>query len=64
MVINTSQRRQSTSTLVIFITGRTKQVKLEVKFCPAEDTIADYFTKPLQGEPFIKSHNSNMNLKN
>ena len=37
--------------------------KLRVKFCPTNDMVADYFTKPLQGENFCKFWKIIMNLE-
>ena len=51
------------STPGIFITDRIKQGELEVKYCPTEDMIADYFTKPIQGKMFTKFHKAIMKLK-
>ena len=36
--------------------------KLEVKFCPTDDMVADFFTKPLQGAKFMKFRKTIMNL--
>ena len=46
----------------LFVTNFIKQGELEVKYCPTEDIIMDYFTKTIQGELFIKFWNSIMNL--
>ena len=37
-----------------FITDRIEKKDLQVKFCPTDDMIADYMTKPLQGMKFRK----------
>jgi hypothetical protein len=37
-----------------FCTDRIKKGELSVKYCPALDMIADYFTKPLRGSLFRK----------
>jgi hypothetical protein len=36
-----------------FIKDRIKSGELEVQFCPSNEMIADFFTKPLQGKQFI-----------
>ena len=33
-----------------------------MRYCPTEEMIADYFTKPLQGSSFRKMRNSIMNI--
>ncbi len=35
-----------------WITDRVKQGKLNIKRCPTDRMVADYFTKPLQGKQF------------
>ena len=35
-----------------WITDRVKQAKLNIKRCPTDPMVADYFTKPLQGKQF------------
>jgi hypothetical protein len=36
-----------------FIKDRIKSGEIEVEFCPTENMIADFFTKPLQGKRFL-----------
>ena len=35
-----------------FVVDKVKQKEIEIKYCPTELMIADYFTKPLQGKLF------------
>ena len=35
-----------------FVVDRVKKKEVEIKYCPTEMMIADYFTKPLQGKLF------------
>ena len=46
-----------------FITDRVKADELNIEYCPTEDMVADYFTKPLQGEKFYQFRKEMMNLK-
>ena len=46
-----------------YITDLIKRKELEVKFCPSDDMTADYLTKPLTGERFLKHRNRIMNLE-
>ena len=48
---------------ICLITNPINQFELEVKYCPTEDMIADYFTKYLQGKPFMKFCKYIMNLR-
>ena len=44
-----------------FITDNIHRGAAAVKYCPTEDMIADFFTKPLQGSQFRKLRNLIMN---
>ena len=46
-----------------FITDRIKKGKLKIEYCPTDDRVADFFTKPLQGKKFIQFSKIIMNLK-
>jgi KUP system potassium uptake protein len=37
-----------------FVTDRIQQKQMRVEYCPTEEMIADFFTKPLQGSLFRK----------
>ena len=37
-----------------FIKDRVDLGEIKIQYLPTEDMVADYFTKPLQGELFIK----------
>jgi len=37
-----------------FITDKIKKGDVKVAFCPTHDMLGDFFTKPLQGSPFIR----------
>lgn len=41
-----------------FITDRIKNKEIKVMYCPTEEMIADFFTKPVQGKLFIKFRNA------
>jgi hypothetical protein len=46
-----------------FITDRISNKELSVAYCPTEEMIGDFFTKPLQGKLFYKFRAIIMNLK-
>ena len=46
-----------------FITDRIKNDELKIEYCPTDNMVADYFTKPLQGKKFFQFRNTIMNLK-
>ena len=45
-----------------FITNRINVRELDVKYCPTEEMVTDFFTKPLQGKLFKKFWALIMNL--
>ena len=45
-----------------FITDRVKAGKVEIEYCPTEEMMADFFTKPLQGSLFRKHRNNVMGM--
>jgi hypothetical protein len=46
-----------------FVTDRINMKQMRVEYCPAEDMVADFFTKPLQGSLFRKFRAILMNLQ-
>ncbi len=46
-----------------FIEDRIQNKEFQVKFCPTDEMIADFMTKPLQGKKFFKFRKQIMNLK-
>ena len=46
-----------------FICDRVASGELSVKFCPTEDMMGDFFTKPLQGAPFRRFRDQVLNIE-
>ena len=46
-----------------FITDRIENGELEVQYCPTDNMVADFFSKPLQGSKFTEFRNMIMNTK-
>jgi len=45
-----------------FVTDRIKNGEMRVAYCPTDDMVADFFTKPLQGSQFRKLRKIILNL--
>ena len=55
------KRSKHISIRYFFIKDRVQEGELSINWCPSEDMIGDYFTKPLQGQKFIKFRDLIMN---
>ena len=47
-----------------FITDRIKSGAVKVEYCPTDDMVADFFTKPLQGSKFRTHRNTILGVSN
>ena len=45
-----SKRTKHINIRYYFITDRIKNDELQIEYCPTDNMVADYFTKPLQGK--------------
>ena len=46
-----------------FLLDRIKKGEITIKYCSTEEMIADYFTKPLQGQKFKKFRKIILNIQ-
>jgi Reverse transcriptase (RNA-dependent DNA polymerase) len=60
---SSSRRTKHLNVRYYFISDRIHNKDLTVEYCPTEEMVADYFTKPLQGKLFLKFRSTIMNLK-
>ena len=60
--LSSSKRTKHTNVQYYFITDRIRKKELSVEFCPMDEMVADFFTKPLQGKKFLKFRKQIMNL--
>ena len=60
---SSSKRTRHLNIRYYFLSDRIVNGELRVEFCPTDDMVADYFTKPLQGEKFRKFRKLVMNLQ-
>ena len=56
-IYSSSKRTKHINVRYFFIQDRIQKGEMDVKYCPTDDMIADFFTKPLQGAKFIKFRN-------
>ena len=56
-----SQRTRHVSIRYFFIKDRVDLGEIKIRYLPTEDMVADYFTKPWQGELFVKFRTAIMN---
>ena len=59
---SSGRRTRHIDTRYYFVTDRVKQGDLRVEYCPADDVLGDFFTKPLQGCKFRKFQRIVLNL--
>ena len=50
------------ATRYFYVTGRIRAKELHVEYCPTQDMLADFFTKPLQGSLFRRMRQLILNL--
>ena len=51
---SSSKRTRHINIRYFLITDKVKRGDISIDYCPTEDMIADYFTKPLQGSLFVR----------
>ena len=52
--LSSSQRTRHINVQYFFIKDRVRNGEMQIVYCPTEDMLGDFFTKPLQGEKFIQ----------
>ena len=48
------KRSRALNIRYFFITDQIEKGKIEIRYCPTEEMMADYHTKPLQGSKFVE----------
>ena len=61
--LSSSKRTKHINVRYFFVKDRIAKKELSVQFCPTEDMIADFFTKPLQGQLFYRLRDQVMNIE-
>jgi hypothetical protein len=59
---SSSKRTRHLNVRYYFITDQIKKGHVKVAFCPTQEMIADFFTKPLQGGLFVRMREKILNL--
>jgi hypothetical protein len=57
-----SKRSRHMNIRYFFIADRAKSGELRIEYCPTEEMLGDFFTKPLQGGQFYILHDDIMNI--
>ena len=52
--LSSSQRTRHINICYFFIRDRVENNDMEIVYCPTEEMLGDFFTKPLQGKKFLK----------
>jgi Reverse transcriptase (RNA-dependent DNA polymerase) len=60
--MSSSKRTRHLNIRYFFVTDCVKAKELSIKYCPTEEMVSDYFTKPLQGTLFRKMRDLIMNV--
>jgi hypothetical protein len=60
--LSSSKRTRHINIRYFFVTDLVKAKEISIKYCPTEDMVSDYFTKPLQGALFRKMRGLIMNI--
>jgi KUP system potassium uptake protein len=60
---SSSKRTKHINQRFYFVKDRIESGEICVEYCPSEEMIADFFTKPLQGALFIRIRDFIMNVK-
>lgn len=63
MTDDSSGTRTHRRVIIFFIKDSINSKEVAVKHCPADDMVADFFTKPSQGQKSIEFRRFVMNLK-
>ena len=59
---SSSKRTRHMNIRYFFVKDRVALNEIQIEYCPTEDMIADFFTKPLQGKQFYKLQDCMMNI--
>ena len=60
---SSSKRNKHLNIRYFFITDLIKKGDLHIEYCPTDNMVADFFTKPLQGKKFLQFRKVIMNLQ-
>ena len=59
---SSTKRTRHLNIRYFFLSDRIAKKELRIEYCPTDDMLADYFSKPLQGMKFKKFRKAIMNL--
>ena len=58
---SSSKRTRHLNIRYFFITDQVEKKNIQIEYCPTEDMVGDFMTKPLQGDKFKKFARDIMN---
>ena len=61
--LSSSKRTKHINIRYFFITDRVANNEVKIEYCPTDEMVADFFTKPLQGSKFIEFRNKILNME-
>ena len=59
---SSSKRTKHLDVRYFFVTDKIKKGEVKVAYCPTQEMLGDFFTKPLQGTQFIRMRSKILNL--
>ena len=61
--LSSGKRTKHINIQYFFITDRVNKKELRIEYCPTNDMITDFFSKPVQGTKFTEFRKKILNLK-
>ena len=63
-MLSSTKRTKHINVRYFLMKDKIDRGEVKIEYCPTDEMIGDYFTKPLQGEKFVKFREQILNFKN